>query len=269
MQAILTAVRTAMALFFLTYASWSDYRTREVSNRVWILFAPPAFALTLVELFLYEPSQLPYYGMCFGLTAVFAIILFYSGGFGGADAKALMCLALAIPFYPQRLLSPLLNNLSPISMLSFPITVFSNAVILVIAPVVWIFLRNVYWRWKTGERFFEGNQRNESLGKRLIVLITGYKIPLSVLKEKWHVYPLEDVEEMDHGGLRRRLIALPKDEGRKDVVGRLENALESGTIKNQVWASPGLPMLILITLGLIVALFLGDIVWGFIETLLR
>jgi prepilin signal peptidase PulO-like enzyme (type II secretory pathway) len=38
-------------------------------------------------------------------------------------------------------------------------------------------------------------------------------------------------------------------------------------IDSYVWATPGLPMLIFVTLGLIVALFFGDIVWLFVRAL--
>ena len=51
------------------------------------------------------------------------------------------------------------------------------------------------------------------------------------------------------------------DEGRDKIVERLSNAVEAGKIDGYVWATPGLPMLIFVTLGLIVALLFGDVVW--------
>ena len=269
MQEILEAAKIALSLAFLFYASWSDYKAREVSNSVWILFAPPAFALTLMELLLFEPSQLVPYGLCFGLTATFAVILFYSGGFGGADAKALMCLALAIPFAPANL--PKLPHLetSPISQIFFPVTVFSNSVLLAAFTAVIIFLYNMFWRLRTGNRLFEGDHKNESLGKKILVLITGYKVPIDKLKEKWHVYPLEDIEENAEKGAKRKLVVVPRDEGRTAKVERLGKAVQTGTIQDRIWASPGLPMLIFITAGLIIALLFGDIVWICIRFLLR
>jgi len=56
---ILAVAKIFSSLTMLTYASWSDYKTREVSNRVWIFFAPTAFALTFTELFLSDLSLLP------------------------------------------------------------------------------------------------------------------------------------------------------------------------------------------------------------------
>jgi preflagellin peptidase FlaK len=269
-QTTLALARTTVALMFTVYASWSDYKTREVENIVWILFAPLAFALTLVELVLYWPSQLLLYGVCFGLTAVFAVVLFYAGGFGGADAKALMCIALALPFYPlNEWFAPMLGEPTPVARVFFPLTIFSNAVILVFVPVLWIVARNLLWRRRSGRKLFEDAEASESLGKKILVLITGYRMPISRLKEKWHIYPLEDIEDTSKGAPKRTLVVLPKEEGRDAVVGRLETAISNGAIKDEVWASPGLPMLILITAGVVVALFFGDIVWTVIGLLVR
>jgi prepilin signal peptidase PulO-like enzyme (type II secretory pathway) len=66
----------------------------------------------------------------------------------------------------------------------------------------------------------------------------------------------------------RKLVALPKDEGRDAIVERLADAVEAGEIQDMVWATPGLPMLIFMTIGLIIALFFGDMVWVFVRFLL-
>jgi preflagellin peptidase FlaK len=269
MNQMLTSARITLCVIFFIYASWSDYKTREVSNIVWMLFAPLAFTLTFIEIYTsYGFSQLPSYGICFGLTATFAVILFYSGGFGGADAKALMCLALALPFFPESLLKPL-SEISPILQAFFPITVFSNSVLLAAATAIYIFLRNVFWHKKTGRKLFEEDHQNESLGRKILVLITGYKVSVNKLKEKWHLYPLEDIEENPEKGFKRKLVVIPKDEDRNTIVERLTKAVEAGKIQDTVWATPGLPMLIFITAGLIIALFFGDIVWTCIRLLLR
>ena len=261
MQIILEIARTALALFFLIYASWSDYKTREVSNSIWILFAPPAFALTFTEVFLHEPSQLLSYGISFGLTAALAVVLFYSGGFGGADAKALMCLALVLPFYPENLLSPISGEPSLISQNFFPITVFTNSVLLAAATAVYMLIYNIFWHKKTGRKFFEEDHQKESLGRKILVLITGYKVSVHKLKEKWHLYPLEDVKGNVENGFKRKLVLIPREENRNAIVDRLSRAVDAEKIQDLIWATPGLPMLIFITAGLIITLFFGDIVW--------
>ena len=268
LQLALDASRVAVSLVFLLYASWSDYKTREVTNRVWVVYAPIALALTLAELLLYDSGNLVLFGVTFGLTATFALLLFYTGGFGGADSKALMCIGLALPFFPTALATPFLaGGLSPLSTVMFPITILSNAVLIAAASGLYLLLRNAAGRLTTGKPIFEGTLAQESFGKKFLVLITGQKMPLSTLKAKWHVYPMEDITE-DEGELKRKLMVLPKDEGRDEVVARLSKAADSGKIGGKVWATPGLPMLIFVTVGLILALTLGDIVWLLITHLL-
>jgi preflagellin peptidase FlaK len=262
------ALKTAIVTLFLVYASWSDYKTREVSDKVWILLAPLSFALTMIQLLLYAPDQLTSFGISFALTAIFAIVLFYSGGFGGADSKALMCLALALPFYPTGLFAPLGGPPSPISKMLFPITVFSNSVLFAAFTAVALFCYNILSRLKTKTHLFEGSLREESVGKKILVLITGYKVSIEKLREKWHVYPMEDIEKKEENEFKRKIVVLPKDEGRNEIIERLDSAIKTGTIGKKVWATPGLPMLIFVTAGLLVALFFGDLVWICIRLML-
>jgi hypothetical protein len=73
---------------------------------------------------------------------------------------------------------------------------------------------------------------------------------------------MEDIaEENGEDAVKRKLIVVPKDEGRDEIVARLSKAVEAGKIDANVWATPGLPMLIFVTLGLVAALLFGDIIW--------
>jgi archaeal preflagellin peptidase FlaK len=269
LQTIFIAANVTLTLIFLFYSSWSDYKTREVSNRVWAIYAPIALILSLTQLLLYDPAKLPFFGLSFGLTAVFALILFYSGGFGGADSKALMCIGLALPFSTQILFTPLVpTGVSPLSLNIFPLTIFSNSVLFAAASGLYMFFRNLIQRATTGKHLFEGTLSAESIGKKFLVMITGYKFPIAKLKEKWHVYPMEDINSDEENTLKRKLVIVPRDEGRDEIVERLSKASEAGKISDRVWATPGLPMLIFVTLGLIVALIFGDLVWILVSALL-
>jgi preflagellin peptidase FlaK len=270
LQEIFDLVKVTLSLAFLLYASWSDYKTREVSNRVWMIFAPLALLLSMAELLLYEPSKLPLFGLSFVITAVIAFILFHSGGFGGADSKALMCIALALPFSPATPLAPVLAaGPSPLSKNIFPFTVFSNAVLFAAATAIYMFLYNIIWHKRTGKKTFEGTLATESIGKKTVTMITGYKVSVAKLKEKWHVYPMEDIEEKNSENMvKRKLVVIPRDEGRNEIVARLSRAVDDGKIDAYVWATPGLPMLIFITLGLIIAVLFGDIVWMLVSLIL-
>ena len=262
MQTMFIAAKVALSTAVLFYASWSDYKTREVGNRVWAIYAPIAFCLSLVELIIYSPEKLPFYGLSFGVTALFALLLFYSGGFGGADSKALMCIALALPFSTEMLFTPIIaSGISPLSQNLFPLTIFSNSVLFAAASGIYMLLRNVGKHITSGKKMFEGSLETQSIGKKIVVLITGYKIPIAKLKEKWHVYPMEDLETDEQNQLKRKLVIVPKDEGRNEIVKRLSKAIEEGKISDSIWATPGLPMLIFISLGLIVSILFGDLVW--------
>ena len=267
-QVVFIATQVAVSAALLTYASWSDYKTREVSNRVWAIYAPIAIVLSLADLLLYDPSKLVLFGVSVGFTVGLAFLLFYSGAFGGADSKALMCIAFALPFAPAALFTPILTGgLSPISQVIFPLTIFSNAVLFAAASGIYMIVRNLVWHKKNGKNMFTGTLAHESIWKKIVILITGYKVTVAKLKEKWHIFPMEDVDDGENA-LNRKLVVIPSDEGRDKIVQRLSDAVQAGKIDTYVWATPGLPMLIFITLGLIVALFCGDIVWLLVRFIL-
>lgn len=257
MNTFLEGLQVFVSLAFLLYASWSDLKTREVSNKVWALFAPIGLALTLTQVFFFEfdlYEALYWFGVSVGITSVLAVALFYAGAYGGADAKALICLSLTLPFYPTNFIN--LASDSPI----FPLSVFSNAVILAALSVVYVLLRNIYWRKRTGKRFFEG-LKAESKGRKLLTLLSGYKVRLDKLEKSEFSYPLEDIQISETGEIKRKLLVFPKDEEREDIIQRITAAAKEEKNIDWIWATPGLPMLVFITAGLIIALVLGDFVW--------
>jgi len=159
MQFIINVFRIAISLLFLGYASWSDIKTREVDNKVWLLYAPLGLMLTLFEELEKEP----------------------------------------------------------------------------------------FW-------------------KKLLTVLCGYKVSIEKLKEKDFYFPLEDVKE-NKDGVERFIVVFPGDKERSGILARLEDYIEKGMVDRYIWASPGLPMLVFITLGFIVALFFGDLVWLLVDSL--
>jgi archaeal preflagellin peptidase FlaK len=268
LQEIFAAARVTVTLVFLFYASWRDYKTREVSDKVWLIYGPIALALSLAELTIYAPKNLPFFGISVGLTVVLAFMLFFFGGFGGADTKAFVCIAFALPFFPTSLGKPIVpDGLSPLAQLIFPLTILTNAFLFSATSAIYLFFGNIGRRIITHKPLFEGDLAKEFIGKKFIVLITGHRLSISTLKLKWHKFPLEDIEE-DGNSLKRKLLVVPHEEGNEQIVERLEKASKAGKISNKVWASPGLPMLIFVTAGFITALILGDLVWIFVARLL-
>lgn len=254
MNQILDGARIVLCLVFLVYASWSDYKSREVSNKVWLIFGPLALLLTGTQILFFasQPFQLvTFYVLSFAITSGLAITIFYVGGFGGADAKALMCIALALPVYPSNLLSHYVGFVSPL----FPITIFSNSVLLGALSVFFAIFQNLIWTTKNKESLFEG-LKTESVARKILAIISGYKIKLSKLDNS-HMFPLEDIETTDDGEKSPKLLVFPNYDERENIIKRLKENKPNGW----VWATPGLPLLIFITAGLIIALIIGDIIW--------
>ena len=261
---ILDGARIILCLSFLIYTSWSDYKTREVSDKVWVIMGPLALALTGFQFLVYSPEPLQLiitYVLSFAITSTLAIVVFYVGGFGGADAKALMCIALALPMYPNHLLPQPAGFVSPL----FPITIFTNSVLLGALSVFYALFRNMIWKVRNGRGVFEGFE-SESIWRKILVLVSGYKIRVSKL-EKGHMFPLEDVNVNDKE-TKRKLLVFPKYEEREDIISRITENVKNEKRDDGVWATPGLPLLIFITAGFIIALAYGDIVWMLLGAIL-
>lgn len=252
-------IRIGICIIFFSYASISDWKKREVSNKVWILFLPIGAVVTLIDaIFNGTAFTWTMTGLSILVTSIMAIALFYLGAFGGADAKALICLSVTIPIHPLNL-----EN-SPEYLIPFPITVFVNSVLLAALGAPYMLLHNLLQRLKSGRKLFEGLE-NEPTGRKILALLCGYKVSYRELIKNEFLYPLEDIEE--DGEPKRKLIVFPKDEERENIVKRIVDY--AGKADNlEVWVTPGLPMLIFITLGFIIALFVGNIVLFILRLLL-
>ena len=95
-----------VSIFFFALGSIFDIRTREVDDWVWLVYGPIGLALTIIRLFL-DPSTLFITLISIALTTIFSFGLFYFGLFGGADAKAVICLGLTLPLIPTGLYADL------------------------------------------------------------------------------------------------------------------------------------------------------------------
>jgi len=224
--------------------------------------APSAFLLTSVQFILFSKDLLTLYVLSFAITSSLAVILFYAGAFGGADSKAFICLSLALPYYPVSLFPS-----SKVYLPFFPITVFSNSVLLAALTALYALLRNLSWKLKTKGKLFEGFEK-EGYGKKLVALLTGYKMNVDKLKTRGYLYPLEDINIAEDRQSNRKLCVIPSDENREKIIKRILDAAQAGKISKEVWVTPGLPMLIFITVGLIIALVFGDIIWNVLRIVL-
>jgi archaeal preflagellin peptidase FlaK len=240
-------------------ASLSDLKTREISNRFWLVYGPAAalvFALRVV----FAPDALPILLVSAGATIVVAFLLFQFSVMGGADSKAMMCLGLALPVSPS-FLAPLWQ--APFVFYPFPIAILVNSFLLSIGSAVFLLARNLFQRASAGRGLFQGFER-ESILRKFLVMLTSYKTSFNSLQSKVYLYPAEEVSVVNSKPVRQfHLVASAAEERDKLVLG-LESYKEQGMFSDGVWVTPGLPHLVFLTASLIVTFVVGDLMmWLF------
>ncbi len=239
----LELAKVFIVFFFLLYACHLDLKSRIVPNRVWKLmlaFAFPFTALQIYEVSISSIILLPF--AFFGSVFVFLLsyFLYRINAYGGADAKALMCLAVLFPFYPDLGLFPILNNGFGI----FAFSVLANSVIFAPLLMLVLLFRNLLVEGFRG--FF----------RTPLYYIAGYRIPV----EKIRFHNLFEFLD-ERGRLRRVRRAVEPSE---EIISRLK---ESGL--KSIWVTPALPFIIFITFGYSVALFIGDVLFFLIGLVLQ
>ena len=139
-----------LAVPAFAWAAYRDVRTRRVTNKLWV----PLAALGVLALALDFSNGLPAepferqitfvrIGVSVGIVAPLGYIFYRLGGFGGADAKAVLVLALLFPLYPVYFLPNASLPLEEATLGVFSLTVFSNTVIAGVLYPVALSTRNL------------------------------------------------------------------------------------------------------------------------------
>jgi len=247
----LTLIGFLVSIVFLGYAAYSDLKSREVSNRVWIIYAPMACLLLLPRL-LIDTSLILVSLISIAATTGLSLLLFYVGLFGGADCKAFICLSVALPTFPFSIDLPLIH-LNPV----FPVTVLYNAYLFSISTLFLVALRNIDWKFGKGKRFFNDIQES-SFSRRFLAVLTGYKTRLKDLRSKVYLYPMEEVVDTGGHRIRRLRLFTGAESDRNQLVENLESSLSDGE-KEEVWVTPGIPLLLFVWIALVFNAFMGDV----------
>ncbi|MEM4576612.1 MAG: A24 family peptidase C-terminal domain-containing protein [Candidatus Nezhaarchaeales archaeon] len=253
----LTAIaKISLCSIILGFASFQDWRTREISDVVWIVMGGFGATLTTIEL-LTDFS----YGFLLMLAASVATCFFLGFGlyrlgfFGGADAKCLWCIGVTLPYNPLTSL-----GLSPVGLQNpiFSISIFNNSILTAAFLALGIMCFNAVM--KTRRHLFSESEE-KSLWKRFVVLALGYKMKISrVLEKKDFYFPLE-VFSHENGRVKRRFkfTARCMDDDPYAELTRLVNA-GIVSVDEEIWVSPAIPLIINITVGFLVSLLYGDLV---------
>lgn len=251
----------AVSIFFFSLGSIFDLRTREVDDRVWLAYGPVGLALTVARL-LMDPSTLFITLISIGLTTLFSFGLFYFGLFGGADAKAIICLGVTVPL-PPAVIRPILGYMHPF----FPVVVLIAGFLCSALLAVWFGFRNSLAYLTRGKRMFQGLE-NESSWKKVTALFLGYPAELSKLRTSFYLYPMEEIVKDDGGSHRALKLYSNAETDREPLVSELSESFSRLGFTGNVWVTPGLPMLLFILIGLIITLIFGDVLLSSVWLLL-
>ena len=213
-----------LALTMLIVGSVIDIWKREIHDYYWIGFGIVGFLLIFMN-----HDILPHL-IKIGIALIIAPVVIFVwriGLFGGADAFALIALAVIAP----------LATFSENPVTSF--TTLSNAVILFVVPFFVNIFRNLV-SIARHENIFEGF--DESKLKKLCAMFVGYKS-----KNPKFCFSIEKIEE-----------------GKKKINIKFHHAEnEEYCTKPNTWITPGIPYLLLITGGFIIQLLFGDLPLSF------
>jgi len=234
-------VRLAVSAALLLYASACDVATREVPDWIWVLGIPACVLLDGVDLYLGGLAPLALVasvGTAFLLGSVLCVIGFY----GGADGRALILMAAALPAYPPATRFILQVLPLPLFFIFVSSTFFS-----VVYPLTIVTL-NVMDRVR-GKHLLRGIHEDHRL-KRLVLYVTARRVPLETLKAGLQYFPAETVVVEDGEARRTPLYFLHAEADVDDLVEHLEAHRE--LFPDGVLASPTTPMIVFQTAGFLV-----------------
>jgi len=245
---IVEMTKIATSYGFLVASSFFDYRDRRVPNLVFILFAVAASTITLIDVYFSSDilAQLGKLLLYVAVSFTLFYVVFYLGLFGGADAKILMALSIIMPWPPKLTARTVFAPSLPI----FSISIFNNTLLASILTVPYALISNIRWRRRTGRRFFE-NLESESPLKKMTALV------LCIKTEKSRIKPYDMVAE------ESGKITLLKKVREEDLT---EEELKN--LPEDVFVTFSIPMVIFITIGFTISIFLGDLVIFLVMTFL-
>ena len=304
-----------LAVPVFAWAAFRDLSTRRVPNRTWLpLLAVGAVALLwdLVSIADVSAFQQRLFfvqaALSLGFVAPLGYIFWRIGGFGGADAKAIITLAVLFPVYPIYYVAAAVYPVyhAPLGVFSF--TILSNTVLIGLLYPLALALRNLPRGELTPAMFVGRRISVETVPTeygRLLETSDGFTrrgLDIDALRMylRWRGLSFSDLRR-DPGRYRSSVPVDPNDPGdgsiRKDAVetsgaaaaveaieddpwgaetflsehsayGTTPEGLRKGLSalsdpdRETIWITPGIPFIVPMFVGLVVALTFGDVMFA-------
>lgn len=223
----LNLLRIFLALGMLGYASYTDVTKREISDFIWVVFGALAAVLLIFEPNLTDALLNIGFSL---IVAPIVLIIWRSGFFGGADAFAIIILAVLVP------------QITLTDGMVTPFTILTNTVLISIIPLFINLFRNIVSIASKND-IFEGF--NEPARKKIMAMFLGYRA-----KNPKYGFSIEK-----KAGKNKKL----------NLVLHHAEYAEFCTTPN-TWITPGVPYMLFITSGFIAQLLFGDIIFSFFSS---
>lgn len=229
----------------LSIGAYYDLKSREVDDRLWMLFVGAGLVLYAWEYVSGATADVQMILVSVSLTAAIAIVLYRCGFFGGADAKALVAVSVILPVY-----FPLMSffYVHPVT----GITVLTNAVLFAMVVPLYNALSNLV-RLASGERIFEGF--DEPAWKKALACFVG------TLSNKQEIQYHSVIECSADEGKKRFSFQLNYDDY-NDVCRCSSDRFTYSGIRaddDPIWLSQNLPFLVFLLAGFLAVMLSGDL----------
>ena len=135
---VLSITRLIIGTIILLYASYTDIKTRRASNILWLIMGSAGLILIIIQYFTIGFENSMY--LLFIPVMIFLFYIFFQFGliFGGADAKALMAIAILVPIEPSILIFPIWKGY----IMPFSWSIFSNSILIFLLIPLSLFIFN-------------------------------------------------------------------------------------------------------------------------------
>jgi preflagellin peptidase FlaK len=227
---LLDIARLVVGTTILSYASYTDIKTRRASNMLWVIMGSVGAILLVIQYLTVPAAFDKIFYLIFIPIMIALMYIFFQLRliFGGADAKAMMALAILVPLEPSIFEFPLLSSFMPFSWI-----ILSNSVLLFLLIPVSLLIFNIA-------------RRNIKFPYCLL----GYKLSVEKAKERF-VWPLEKIVDG-----KRKFSYMPKE---FDVENDLETFEKNGIM--EIWVTPKIPFMIPLLAGFLCSFILGDLIF--------